>query len=129
MVDISEIFLTDEVRPLRILGAKKEPVGLTLHMMSLDCRASREASHDAADAMFEKSDRKPESRFLEKEQLDKLCACVKGWDWHGNTWKGKKDPEFTPEALREVLEVLWIGRQAFAFAGDLANFTSAVAKG
>jgi hypothetical protein len=97
--------------------------------MSLDSRPARDAGKKHADELLASKAKTLTSDLVEAEGVDRLAACVVGWDWHGNEWNGKKDPELTPALVRDVLGQPWIARQVSAFAGDLANFTKPAAKG
>ena len=77
-----------------------------------------------------KSREKTEAEYLKllEKQVDKtveqVAACVVGWDWNGNS-AGKigKDPAFTPENVKYVLEADWIFEQVSEVVGEIENFT------
>jgi hypothetical protein len=128
-MDLSKLISADEARTLEIVGPDGNPVGLTMQVMSLDCRAARDASRKHADTLLSASSKKLTGEIVEAEGLDRLAACIASWDWHGNEWNGIKDAPLTTALAKEVLGQQWISRQVATFAGDLANFTKPAAKG
>jgi len=66
--------------------------------------------------------------MIEKNEgrtVDLLASCVVGWDWGKAEWNKKKNLEFTPENVKEVLAVDWIFNQLDGVVSDIENFTKA----
>jgi hypothetical protein len=102
--------------------ATQEPVGLVLILLPDSHPQVKAAARKAINDRINHRG-KVGAEQIEASRISMLCASIGGWEWQGElTFHGEK-PDFSPQALQQLLKELpWVGEQADAALSDRAEF-------
>ncbi|MCI1148976.1 hypothetical protein [Stenotrophomonas maltophilia] len=100
----------------------QEPVGLVLILLPDSHPQVKAAARKAINDRINHRG-KVDAEQIEASRINMLSASVGGWEWQGDlTFHGEK-PDFSPQALQQLLKELpWVGEQADVALTDRAEF-------
>lgn len=124
MIDVSTLVQYEREYPLQIKHpATGRPLGITFFVRHIDCDAANEMvkRQAAAKVLASEGEDPPGS-----DHRDIYAACIARWDWGGNSYKGKVNPELSLEAACMVMrdqQCAWMLRQVMEAVQKIGNFT------
>lgn len=121
MTDLSTIVAAERAIEIKH-PATDEPLGLTINILPESHPRVQEATRKKINERL-LSREKVNAERMEADALDQLVSHVSGWKWGGDlNFHGKK-PDFSEQALRQVLKELpWVRRQIDVELGNDAEF-------
>lgn len=97
--------------------------GITFTIKSEDSDEAKVVARKIASDHLNANGKKHSVPELEVQALERIAACVDGWDFGDVEWRGVVNPEFSKETLLDVLrELEWVFEQVNEAVTDRANF-------
>ncbi|TPW26036.1 hypothetical protein [Pararhizobium mangrovi] len=129
-MDVSNLVNYEHHYPLELVHpVTEEKIGITVQIRSVESDEAKRVLRKQLDKLYERRQRGKMikgSAEIDRE-VEKVAACIAGWDWGDNTWHGEK-PEFSTEKATEIPHSEgWIFGQVNEAANDISNFTPASA--
>lgn len=101
-----------------------EPTGVVFKLRSAASDVVKEIQRKHSDKNIERrmKNKMVKGITVERQELERVAACIASWDWGEQTYKGKK-PELTMKTAMDMLdETSWIYQQVVEAIANTENF-------